>query len=115
MTYAIAIVVFLALPAVAAAARIAAHQRYGAHGRLDIESGHTSDFRPAPGLAHANHPSLRFQGDPSGTQTRRRATLRPVFNIGATPVPENVSPWMSDEAIRREFDLDSPDGHGRAA
>ena len=115
MTYAIALVVFLALPAVAAAARVAAHQRYGAHGRPDLESGHTRDFTPAQGLVPANHPSLRVQGDPSGSQTRRRATLKPVFNLGATPVPEHLSPWSSDEAIRREFDLDSPDGRGRAA
>ena len=115
MTYAIVIVVFLALPAVAAAARIAAHRRHGAHGRLDIESGHTRDFRPVQGPVHTNHPSLRVPGDPSGTQARRRATLRPVFNLGATPAPEKVSPWASDEAIRREFDLDSPDGHDRAA
>lgn len=115
MTYAFAILAILVLPAVAAAARVAAHHRYGAHGRLDIESGHTRDFRPGHGPVHANHPSLWVQGDPSGTQARRRATLRPVFALGATPVPEHLSPWLSDEAIRREFDLDAPDGEGRAA
>ena len=115
MTYAIVITIFLALPAVAGAARIAAYQRYGAHGRPDLESGHTRDFRPAQGLVHADLPLRRVQGDASGPQARRRATLKPVFSLGATPVPEHLSPWLSDEAIRREFDLDSPDGHGRAA
>ena len=118
MTYAFAIVVFLALPAVAAAARIAAYQRYGAHGRPDLESGHTRDFRPAEGLVHADQPLLRVQGDASGAQARtkvRRATLRPVFSLGATPVPEGLSPWPSDEHIRREFDPDTRDHRGRAA
>ena len=115
MAYAIAIVVFLVLPAVAAAARVAAHQRHGAHGRLDIESGHTRDFRPAQGLVHADHPMMRVEGDPAGSQARRRGTLRPVFHIGATPVPAHVSPWASDEAIGREFDRDPSDGHDLAA
>ena len=115
MAYAIAIVVFLVLPAVAVAARVAARRRHGAHGRLDVESGHTRDFRPAQGLVHVNHPMMRVGGDPTGSKARRRGTLRPVFHIGATPEPEHVSPWASDEAIRREFDRDSSDGHGRAA
>lgn len=117
MAYAIAIVVFLLLPAVAAAARIAAHQRHGAHGRPDLESGHTRDLRPAASVAY-NNLLLQAREDALGPRTGRKdrpATLRPVFNLGATPAPEGVSPWMSDEHIRREFDLDSSDGHGRAA
>ena len=117
MAYAIAIVVFLLLPAVAAAARIAAHQRHGAHGRPDLESGHTRDLRPAASVAY-NNLLLQAREDASGAPSGRNdrpAALRPVFNVGATPVPEGVSPWMSDEHIRREFDLDSSDGHGRAA
>ena len=119
MTYTllIAVVVFLALPAVAAAARIAAHYRHGAHGRPDLESGHTRTLRPAEAFVRARHPSLWVEGDASGSQAptkTRPATLRPVFNLGATPVPERLSPWPSDEHIRKEFDLDTPD-RGRAA
>ena len=117
MAYAIAIVVFLVLPAVAAAARIAGHQRYGAHGRPDLESGHTRDLRPAASVAY-NNLLLQAREDASGARAGRedrRATLRPVFNLGSTPAPEGVSPWVSDEHIRKEFDLDSSDGHGRAA
>ena len=117
MAYAIAIVVFLVLPAFAAAARIAAHQRYGAHGRPDVESGHTRDLRPAASVAY-NNLLLQAREDAAAARTRRKdrpATLRPVFHIGATPAPAHVSPWMSDEHIRKEFDLDSSDGHGRAA
>ena len=117
MTYAIAIVVFLALPAVAAAARIAAHYRYGANGRPDLESGHTRDLRPAASVAY-NNLLLQAREDAAAARTRRKdrpATLRPVFNLAATPAPEGLSPWMSDEHIRKEFGLDTPDGHGRAA
>ncbi len=120
MTYTllIAVVVFLAVPAVAAAARIAAHYRYGAHGRPDLESGHTRVLRPAEALSRARHPSRLAEGDAGGSRARtepRTATLRPVFHIGATPVPERVSPWPSDEHIRGEFGLDSPDHRDRAA
>ena len=120
MTYTliIAVVVFLALLAVGAAARIATHYRHRAHGRPDLESGHPRDLTPAEALARARHPSSLAEGDASGSQapTRtRRATLRPVFHLGATPIPERVSPWPSDEHIRREFDPDSPDHRGRAA
>ena len=117
MAYAIAIVVFLLLPAVAAAARIAARQRYGAHGRPDLEAGHTRDLKPAASVAY-NNLLLQAREDASGARTRRKdrsATLRPVFNLGATPSPEGVSPWASDEDIRREFDLDAPDHRGQAA
>ncbi|MCY3619821.1 MAG: hypothetical protein OXH67_17495 [Acidimicrobiaceae bacterium] len=114
MTYAIVILAFLALPAAAAAARIAAYYRYGAHGRPDLESGHTRVLWPAEALSRARHPSRLAAAGHSGTKTRR-ATLRPVFNVGATPVPERISPWPSDEHIRREFDLDSPEHRGRAA
>ena len=159
MAYAIAIVVFLVLPAMAVAARITTHQRHGAHGRPDLESGHTGDLSSAASAAYNNmlrqaraeariaaHQRYRAHGRPdlgsgrtgdlssaasaaynnllrqaraeaSGTRTRRErpATLRPVFHIGATPVPARVSPRASDQAIRREFDPDSSDGHGRAA
>ena len=118
MTYAIAIAVFLALPAVAAAARIAAYQRYGAHGRRDLESGHIRDFRSAESLVHADQRLLRVQGGAPGSQARtgaRRATLRPVFALGATPVPQGLSPWPSDEFIRGELDPDVSDHRGRAA
>ena len=120
MTYAflIAVLVFLALPAVGAAARIAAHYRYGAHGRPDLESGHTRVLWPAEALSRARHPSRLAGAGHSGSRAAtktRRAGLRPVFNVGATPVPERVSPWPSDEHIRREFDLDTPDRRGRAA
>ena len=115
MTYAIVVTIFLTLPAVAAAARIAAYRRNAAHGRLDLESGHTRDFRPAQGLVHADQPLLRVQGDASGSQARRPASRWPVFSLGATPVPEQLSPWPSDEFIRREFDQDAPDRRGRAA
>ena len=117
MTYTllIAVVVFLALPA---AARIATHYRYGAHGRPDLEAGHTRDLRPAEAFVRARHPSQQVQGDASGSRTRtkdRPATLRPVFHLGATPAPEQLSPWLSDEHIRKAFDLDTPDHRGRAA
>ena len=120
MTYTllIAVVVFLAVPAVAAAARIAAHYRHGAHGRPDLESGHTRTLRPAEAFVRARHPSLWVEGDASGSQAptkTRPATLRPVFNLGATPVPERLSHWPSDEHIRKEFDLDTPDHRGEAA
>ena len=120
MTYTllITVVVFLALPALGAAARVAAHYRHGAHGRPDLESGHTRVLRPAEALSRARHPSLLAEVDASGSRARtktRPTTLRPVFNLGATPVPEGLSPWPSDEDIRREFDLDSPDHRGRAA
>ena len=120
MTYTllIAVVVFLALPAAAAAARIAARYRHGAHSRPDLESGHTRAFRPAEALARARHPSSMAEGDASGSRARtkdRPATLRPVFHLGATPAPEQVSPWLSDEHIRKAFDLDTPDHRGRAA
>ena len=118
MTLAIAVAVFLVLPAVAAAARIAAHYRRGSHGRPDLEWGHTRDIRPAEALARARHPSRLAAGDASGFPARtktRRPTLRPVFHIGATPTPEQVSPWPSDRHIRREFGLDSPDQRGQAA
>ena len=117
MAYAIAIVVFLVLPAVAAAARIAARQRYGAHGRPDLEAGHTRDLKPAASVAY-NNLLLQAREDASGARTRRNdrpAALRPVFNVGATPVPEGVGHWASDEHIRREFALDTPDHRGRAA
>ncbi|MCY3648563.1 MAG: hypothetical protein F4Y99_10655 [Acidimicrobiaceae bacterium] len=117
MAYAIAIMVFLVLPAIAVASRIAAYQRYGAHGRPDLESGHTGDLRPAANVAY-NNLLLQAREDASGARAGRkdrRTTLRPVFNLGGTPVPEGVSPWVSDEHIRKEFDLDSSDGHGRAA
>ena len=118
MTYAIAIVVFLVLPALAVVARIAAHHRYGPHGRSDVEWGRTRDVRPAEGLAHDRHARLHVRGEASDSQAGtkdRRATLRPVFNLGATPAPEGVSPWASDEDIRREFGLDTPDHRGQAA
>lgn len=117
MAYAIAIVVFLLLPAAAAAARIAAHHRYGARGRPDLESGHTGDLSSAASAAY-NNALRQARAEASGTRTGRKdrpATLRPVFHIGATPVPAHVSPWASDKAIRKEFDLDSSDGRGRAA
>ena len=117
MTYAIAIVVFLALPAMAAAARIAAHQRHGAHGRPDLESGHTGDLSSAASVAY-NNLLRQARAEAAGTRTRRKdrpAALRPVFNVGATPVPEGVGHWASDEHIRREFALDTPDHRGRAA
>ena len=51
-----------------------------------------------------------------GPRTKDRpATLRPVFYLGATPAPEQLSPWLSDEHIRKAFDLDTPDNRGRAA
>ena len=117
MTYTllIAVVVFLALPA---AARIATHYRCGGHGRPDLESGHTRDLRPAEAFVRARHPSMQVYGDASGSRTRtkdRPATLRPVFHLGATPAPEHLSPWLSDEHIRKAFDLDTPDHRGRAA
>ena len=120
MTYTllIAVVVFLALPVVGAAARIAVHYRHGAHGRPDLESGHTRVLRPAEALSRARHPSRAAEGNTSGSRARsktRTATLRPVFYLGATPVPEQVSPWPSDEQIRKAFDLDSPDHRDRAA
>ena len=120
MTYTllIAVVVFLALLAVGAAARVAADYRQGAHGRPDLEAGHTRVFSPAEALSRARHPSNAAWGVASGSRTRtktRQPTLRPVFHIGAAPVPERVSPWPSDEHIRKEFDLDSPDHRGRAA
>ena len=120
MTYTllIAVAVVLALPALGAAARIAAHYRHGAHGRPDLESGHTRVLRPAEALARARHPSRLAESDASASPARTRArtaTLRPVFYLGATPVPERVSPWPSDRHIRREFDLDSPDHRGQAA
>ena len=117
MAYAIAIVVFLVLPAMAAAARIAAHHRYGAHGRPDLESGHTGDLSSAASAAY-NNLLRQARAEASGTRTRRKdrpATLRPVFNLGAAPVPDGVSAWASDEHIRREFDLDNPDHRGQAA
>ena len=117
MAYAIAIVVFLALPALAVAARIAAHRRYGAHGRPDLEWGHTGELSSAASVAY-NNALRQARVEASATRTRRRdrpATLRPVFHIGATPVPQAVSPWASDENIRRAFDLDTPDHRGRAA
>ena len=117
MTYTvlIAVVVFLALPA---AARIATYYRWGGHGRPDLESGHTRDLRPAEAYVRARHPSMQVYGDASGSRARtkdRPATLKPVFNVGATPAPEHVSPWLSDEHIRKAFDLDTPDHRGRAA
>lgn len=118
MTYAIVILAFLALPAAGAGARIAAHYRYGARGRPDLESGHTRVLWPAEALSRARHPSrlagAGHRGSQAGTKTRRTGP-RPVFNVGATPVPERVSSWPSDEHIRREFDLDTPDRRGRAA
>ena len=117
MTLVIAIVAFLALPAMAAGARIAAHYRYGAHGRPDLESGQTGDLSSAASVAY-NKLLLQAREDASRTRTRREdrpATLRPVFHIGATPVPQGVSPWASDEQIRRAFDLDTPDHRGQAA
>ena len=120
MTYTllVAVVVFLGLGAVGAAGRIAARYRHRAHGRPDLESGHTRDLTPAEALARTRHPSSLAEGDASGSQAptkTRRATLRPVFYLGATPVPERLSPWPSDEQLRREFDPDSPDHRGRAA
>lgn len=118
MTYAIVILVLLALPAAAAAARIATYRRHGAHGRPDLESGHTRVLWPAEALSRARHPSRLAKAGRSGSRAAtktRRAALRPVFHIGATPVPEQVSPWPSDEHIRRELDLDTPDRQGRAA
>ncbi|MCY4423450.1 MAG: hypothetical protein OXC06_10310 [Acidimicrobiaceae bacterium] len=119
MTYTlIAVVVFLALSAVGAAARITAHYRHGAHGRPDLEAGHTRVFSPAEARSRARHPSMMAEVDASGSRARtktRPATLRPVFHIGATPAPERVSPWPSDEHIREEFGLDSADHRGRAA
>ena len=117
MTYTllIAVVVFLALPA---AARIATYYRWGGHGCPDLGAGHTRDLRPAEARARARHPSQQVQGDASGSRTRtkdRPATLKPVFYLGATPAPEQLSPWLSDEHIRKEFDLDTPDHRGRAA
>ena len=117
MTYAIAIVVFLALLAIAAAARIAAHQRHGAHGRPDLESGHTGDPSSAASAAY-NDLLRQARAEAAGTRTGRDdrpATLRPVFNLGATPVPEGVSHWASDDHIRKEFHLDTPDQRGQAA
>ena len=117
MTYAIVIAVFLVLPAVAAAARITAYQRHGAHGRPDLESGHIRDFRPAHSLVHADHLSHQVQGDAPGPRDRteaRPATLRPVFSLGATPVPRGLSPWPSDRAIAEEFNSDTPGRRGRA-
>ena len=117
MTHAIAIAVFLVLPAVVAAARIAAHQRHGAHDRPDIESGHIRDFRPAQSLAHADRLLLRVQGDAPGSRARteaRPATPKPVFSLGATPVPRGLSPWPSDRALGEEFDSDTPGHRGRA-
>lgn len=117
MAYAIAIVVFLALPVLAVAARIAAHHRYGAHGRPDLEWGHTGELSSAASVAY-NNALRQARAEASATRTRRRdrpATLRPVFHIGATPVPQGVSPWPADQQPRREFDLDAPDTQGRAA
>ena len=115
MTYAIAIVVFLALPAIAVAARIAAHYRYGANGRPDLESGRTGDLSAAASVAY-NNLLLQARDNASGTRTKdRRTTLRPAFHVGATPVPEGVSPWPADRQLRREFDLYTPDHRGRAA
>ena len=111
MMYAI-ILVFLALSAAAAVARMVA-RRLGGRGRPDLDSGQTGDSGPAQ--AHPSRGLRPVQGDPPGSQTRGRATRKPVFNLGATPAPEHISPWPSDKAIRREFDLDTPDGHGRAA
>ena len=118
MTHAIVILVFVALPAAAAAARIATYCRYGAHGRPDLEAGHARDFGPAEASARARHPSRLAQGAGAGPRARTRtrpATLRPVFYLGAAPVPDRASPWPSDPHIRREFDLDSPEHRGRAA
>lgn len=118
MTYAIVILVLVALPAAAAAARIASYYRYGAHGRPDLESGHTRVLWPAEALSRARHPSRLTEAGRSGSRAAtktRRAALRPVFNLGAAPVPERVSPWPSDEHIRREFDLDTSERRGRAA
>ena len=117
-TFLIAVLVFLALPAVGAVARIAAHYRYGAHGRPDLESGHTRVLWPAEALSRARHPSRLGGAGHRGLRVAaktRRTNLRPVFNVGAAPVPERVSPWPSDEQIRREFDLDTPDRRSRAA
>ena len=117
MTYAIAIAVFLVLPAVVAAARIAAYYRHGAHGRPDLESGHTGDLSSAASVAY-NNAIRQARAQASGSPARaedHRPTLRPVFNLGATPVAAGVSPWASDEHIRREFDLDTPDHRGQAA
>ena len=118
MTYVVAFLVFLALPAMAAAARITAHYRYGAHGRPDLESGRTGDLGPTESRAPARSALLQVLGDASGSEDRTkdgRPTLRPVFNLGATPDPEGVGPWASDKHIRREFDLDETDHRGRAA
>lgn len=119
MTYTllIAVGVFLVLPAAAAVARIASHYRNGARGRPDLESGRIEGFTLAEALARARHPSRLAEGDASGSGTRaktRRATLRPVFNIGATPAPKGVSPWPSDDSIHEEFDLVTP-RHGDQA
>ena len=117
MTYAIAIVIFLALPAMAAAARIVAHYRARANGRPDLESRRTGDLSAAASAAY-NKLLLQAREDAAGTRTRREdrpATLRPAFSLGATPVPAGVGRWASDEHIRREFDLDGPDRRGRAA
>ena len=119
MTYTllIAIMVFLALPAVAAAARIAAYQRYGAHGRLDLESGHTRDFRPAVSLVHSWCPLLRVQGlAPSKTRTpAREAGLVPVPGPAAPTAPAFRRPSPTWAYIRGDFDPDIPDHRARAA
>lgn len=118
MSDTIAIVVFLVLLAAAAAVRVAAHYRYRARGRPDLEWGHAGAARPAEALARARHLTRLVEGDDSGSPARTKthpAALRPVFHIGATPAPEGVSPWPSDEHIRREFDPDSPENRGHAA
>ena len=115
MANAIAIVAFLVLAAMAAAARIAAHQRHGAHGRPDLESGHIEDPHWAASAAY-NSLLRQAKAEAAGTRSNDRpATLGPVFNIGATPVPQGVSRWASDDRIRKEFHLDTPDQPGQAA
>ena len=119
MTYTLltAIVVFLALPAVAAAARIAAQYRHGAHGRSDLEAGHTRDFRPAVSLVHSRYPLLRVQGlAPSETRTpAREAVLVPVPVPAAPTAPAVRRPSPTWAYIRGDFDPDIPDHRGRAA
>ena len=117
MTYTlpIAVVVFLALPAAAAAARIAAHCRYGAHGRPDLEAGHSRDFRPAERLIRSRCPLLRVPGiAPSETRTpAREAVLVPVPAAPKGPADRRPSPTWA--YIHKEFDLDTPDHRDRAA
>ena len=118
MSDTIAIVVFLVLLAAAVAARVAAHYRYGARGRPDLEWGRAGAAWPAEALARARRPTPLVEGDDSGSPARTEthpAALRPVFHVGATPAPEGVSPWPSDEHIRSEFDPGSPQNQGHAA